>query len=350
LSTNEILVHQADFVAAHLRGSYSDNDDDDDDSGVPSDWHNCLKLGYDVRALKWPTWLLHLLAKVGLEAATVLPSSVVSPGQVVVGGAIDAKVATDLGLSPDTQLVAGTTDSNAAFLAAATGLTERGTAVTSLGSTTALKLVSDTHVEDATYGVYSHRFPQVLLDAASPTTTTTTDATWLVGGASNAGCAVFRQLGFTNQQLDAWSAQIDPTQTSPYEYYPLTQPGERFPVADPNKLPVLEPRPESHVDYLQGLLQALTAVEVDGYAKLHELGAPWPTHVATCGGGARNDVWIAMRQNRLSARASRQIPVDRAAGQVEASFGAARLAAASFVHPASFPATTAVEESLPIDS
>jgi sugar (pentulose or hexulose) kinase len=348
LTETEVLVHQADYVAAHLRGSYTHVDG----SSVPSDWHNCLKLGFDVRGLAWPTWLQDLLTTVGVDAAKVLPSSVVSPGQIV--GMIDPQVATALGLSLDTQVVAGTTDSNAAFLAAAT-LATRGTAVTSLGSTTALKLVSDTYVEDATYGVYSHRFPQVLQDhtplGATPVSDSFTDATWLVGGASNAGCAVFRQLGFTNEQLDAWSAQIDPTQTSPHVYYPLTAPGERFPVADPNKLPVLEPRPDSHSEYLHGLLEGLTGVEVEGYAKLHELGAPWPSHVATCGGGARNDAWMAMRQNRLSRRATRPIPVERAAGQVEASFGAARLAAASFLYPSSSSTvTTAAEESLRIDS
>ena len=72
-------------------------------------------------------------------------------------------------------VVGGTTDSIAAFLAA--GARETGDAVTSLGSTLAIKLLSDTFADDAARGVYSHRLGD----------------RWLVGGASNAGCAVLRE-------------------------------------------------------------------------------------------------------------------------------------------------------------
>ena len=46
-------------------------------------------------------------------------------------------------------------DSNAAFIAA--GVTQPGEAVTSLGSTLAVKLLSETRVDRAEYGIYSHR-------------------------------------------------------------------------------------------------------------------------------------------------------------------------------------------------
>jgi hypothetical protein len=44
-------------------------------------------------------------------------------------------------------------------------------AVTSLGSTLAIKLLSETRIDDARYGLYSHRL----------------GSSWLVGGASNTG-------------------------------------------------------------------------------------------------------------------------------------------------------------------
>jgi sugar (pentulose or hexulose) kinase len=50
---------------------------------------------------------------------------------------------------------AGTTDSIAAFVAA--GVSHPGEAVTSLGSTLAVKLLSEQRVDDAAYGVYSHK-------------------------------------------------------------------------------------------------------------------------------------------------------------------------------------------------
>ena len=52
-------------------------------------------------------------------------------------------------------MIAGTTDSIAAFVAAR--CTDVGDAVTSLGSSLALKLVSETRVDDSAKGVYSHR-------------------------------------------------------------------------------------------------------------------------------------------------------------------------------------------------
>ena len=66
---------------------------------------------------------------------------------------------------------------------------------------------------------------------------------WLVGGASNVGCAILRQELFSEKELIELSAGIDPMVDSPLEYYPLLKKGERFPVNDPNKEPVLEPKP-----------------------------------------------------------------------------------------------------------
>lgn len=89
-----------------------------------------------------------------------------------------------------------------------------------MGSTLAIKLLSTTRIEDARFGVYSHRL----------------DDKWLVGGASNTGGAVLRQI-FTDEQLEKLSVQIDPMEASPLDYYPLQSVGERFPVADPNMAP-----------------------------------------------------------------------------------------------------------------
>lgn len=89
-----------------------------------------------------------------------------------------------------------------------------------MGSTLAIKLLSSTRIEDARFGVYSHRL----------------DDKWLVGGASNTGGAVLRQI-FTDEQLVKLSEQINPMEASLLDYYPLQTIGERFPVADPNMAP-----------------------------------------------------------------------------------------------------------------
>jgi D-ribulokinase len=338
IDETERLCHQADYI---IRQWCVRSSDATDEATICSDWHNCLKLGYDVRALQWPEWLLKCLRNIGIAADRVLPRTVVSPGTPL--GTIRPDLAEKYGLSLETVLVGGTTDSNAAFFAATQGMCAPGVAVTSLGSTVALKQLSTAYVEDADRGVYSHRFPSAI--AVEPSTSD--EALWLVGGASNVGCAVLRQLNFTNSELDELSSRIDPNTNSPYAYYPLPSVGERFPVSDRGREPVLHPIPPTRQEYLHGLLQGIGDVERDGYMALGALGAQpaLPNQIWTCGGGSRNEMWIAMRERRLreafatvpassqSMTTSSSLMTVQRADNVEASYGAAILAAASFRVP-----------------
>ena len=255
------LAHQADYVAGALLGRW----------GV-SDESNALKTGYDPVARLWPDWI----GRTGLR--TDLLSHVHPVGTVV--GRIAPEASERFGLSPDAAVVAGATDSVAAFLAA--GATERGTAVTSLGTTLALKVLSDAPVTDAARGVYSHRVGN----------------DWLPGGASNVGGGVLLQH-FSPDELDAVSERIDPDWTPQHlDAYPLPRPGERFPRNDPDLLPNLPPR-EDDARFLFELLHAAARVEREGYEALRSLGAPYPVRVLTAGGGARNKVWTAIRERVL---------------------------------------------------
>jgi D-ribulokinase len=331
------LLHQADYVSARAMQSTrpcGKAPASADEQEWVSDFHNCLKLGFDVQADAWPAWMGPLLLMAGLDAS-VLPSRVVSPGAPV--GTVAPTIAQLWGVHNRTVICGGTTDSNAAFVAA-TGLRPTlGTAVTSLGSTVALKQLSTSYVEDADLGVYSHAVPTPLIvtpnghgrdDGAPPM-----KKLWLVGGASNVGCAILRKEGFSNDELVELSDAIDPTRDSPYEYYPLTAVGERFPVADATKAPVLDPKPESRAEYLKGLLQGIAQVEVLGYQTLERLGTSPPLRqVWTSGGGSRNDKWTLMRQRMLSEAlpTARNLQVERAEHS-EASYGAAILAASTWV-------------------
>ncbi len=166
-----------------------------------TDYHNALKLGYDVAALAWPIWLRPL------KLRTWLPQ-VVAPGGDL--GPIAAAAAHKLGLPRSCVVRAGTTDSIAAFIAS--GARVRGAAVTSLGSTLVLKLLSDTRVEAAEYGIYSHRFGDA----------------WLAGGASNSGGAVLANF-FNGAQLTRLSRTINPAADHGLDYYPPLAPGHPFP-------------------------------------------------------------------------------------------------------------------------
>lgn len=87
------------------------------------------------------------------DYAALFPTRVFAPSAPV--AAITADVASKTGLPSGCMVCAGTTDSIAAFVAA--GVSKPGEAVTSLGSTLAVKLLSEQRVDDAAYGVYSHR-------------------------------------------------------------------------------------------------------------------------------------------------------------------------------------------------
>ncbi len=274
------FLHQADWLAFLLHGKL----------GI-SDYHNALKLGYDVENLCYPEWLENL------QLPVYLPK-VLAPGKPV--AEIKPEIAANFEFPKDCAVCAGTTDSIAAFLAS--GAKSPGEASTSLGSTLVLKLLSHTRVDDARYGIYSHRLGDL----------------WLVGGASNTGGAVLRKF-FTDAELESLSCQIDAEKESLLDYYPLLKEGDRFPINDPHLPPKLEPRPDNPVEFLHGLLESIARIEARGYQLLQQLGSTQLSGVYTAGGGAKNSVWTAIRARYL------QVPIVTPIHS-EAAYGSALLA------------------------
>jgi sugar (pentulose or hexulose) kinase len=315
---NCYFLHQADWLAFLLHGGL----------GV-SDYHNALKLGYDVANLCYPDWLENLPER------HLLPQ-VLAPGVPV--GEVTAEIATRFNLRRDCIVCSGTTDSIAAFLAS--GANSPGAAVTSLGSTLVLKLLSHTRVDDSRYGIYSHRLPSLAIPLPSPLQRGKLEDAlplvsgghlpplgkggqggidlWLVGGASNTGGAVLKQF-FTNAELENLSSQIDAEKECLLDYYPLVKAGDRFPINDPNLPPRLEPRPENPVEFLHGLLESIARIEARGYQLLTQFGATPLTRVYTAGGGAKNPTWQKIRQRHLQVSILRPI-------HTEAAYGTALLA------------------------
>lgn len=275
------ILHQADWIAGRLAGRFG-----------TSDANNALKTGYDPVAGRWPDWI----ERVGLDPA-LLPRVVV-PGTPL--GGLSDEMAERFGLRRDAEIVAGTTDGCASFLA--TGASRPGEGVSALGSSLTIKLLSDRPIFAPEFGIYSHRLGD----------------TWLAGGASNTGGKVLAAF-FTPDALATLSATIDPEVPSGLDYYPLLRPGERFPVADPALPPRLDPRPDDDADFLKGLLDGIAAIEALAYRRLAELGGPDLMSVRTVGGGAKNPVWSRMRALRLG------VPLAEARSE-EAAAGTARLA------------------------
>lgn len=274
------LLHQADWLGFQLHGKL----------GI-SDYHNGLKLGYDTERLCYPNWLADL-------SLQQLYPRIVAPGTSV--GEVKKEISDRFEFPQDCLVRGGTTDSIAAFLAS--GASQPGEAVTSLGSTLVLKLLSATRVEEARSGIYSHRLGDL----------------WLTGGASNTGGAVLQHF-FSEEALRELSQQIHGDRESPLQYYPLLQTGERFPINAPDLKPQLEPRPKNPTDFLHGLLESIARIEATGYQRLQDLGATPLKQVYTAGGGAKNSQWTTIRQRHLC------VPMT-SPRHLEAAFGTALLA------------------------
>ncbi len=276
------LLHQADFIAAKLTGR-----------GGVSDHNNALKTGFDPELDAWPDWIDPLID----------PDLLPDPFPVgAVIGTVTPDAAHGLGLSADALVYAGTTDSIAGFLA--TAPLRIGVAVTSLGSTLAVKCLVPTRIEDPSIGLYSHRLGN----------------SWLAGGASNTGGAVLARF-FSAGRLRRLSSEMDTDSITGLDYYPLLRPGERFPINDPQLRPRLEPRPAQDVLFLQGLFEGMARIEADCYRSIEERGGGYPEAVFSAGGGADNPAWSRIRGRELGF-------APMSARSTEACVGVARLACA----------------------
>ncbi|VAW68480.1 Carbohydrate kinase, FGGY family [hydrothermal vent metagenome] len=275
------LLHQADWIVGKLCGRFD-----------VSDENNALKSGYDPVNGCWPEWLAQLNLNAGRLPDIVPPATSVAT--------VKKRLLKKHKLNPSCRVISGTTDSVAAFIA--TGAHRPGDAVTSLGSTLVLKIMTDKPLCDPAAGIYSHKLGDY----------------WLAGGASNTGGAVLRHY-FSQQQIDRMTPLIKPSAATGFNYYPLISPGERFPFNDPELSPRLEPKADSEVEFFQGMLEGISRIELQGYQKLQQLGAAFPTHIDTAGGGSKNNGWTEIRAKMLNT------PVKRA-NFSEACYGSALLA------------------------
>ncbi len=284
------IVHQADWISGKLCQHFDF-----------SDTNNALKTGFDPVNNIWPLWLKDLFKELKINIES-LPN-VFSPGTYI--SDIHPHIASELGLPIDVEVIVGTTDSTAAFMAS--NATQVGQAVTSLGSTLVLKIISDETINDSTHGVYSQPYGK----------------RWLVGGASNSGGAVLNYY-FSDEEMLSLTKELKPSVHTNLNYYPLLEAGERFPINDPNLAPRITPKVDNDALFFQGLLEGITEIEYSGYKLLEKLGAPYPSSVQTAGGGAINEAWQHIREHKLG------VPVS-VSPQTAAAYGTAKLAAQKYI-------------------
>lgn len=275
------ILHQADWLSGRFSGRFD-----------VSDENNALKTGYDPLQRQWPAWI----AETGL-IMDLLPQVVAAGTRT---GTILPKVADHYGLARKVAIVAGTTDGCAAFLAS--GASNPGDGVTSLGTTLTLKLLSEQPVFAPDYGIYSHRIGDQ----------------WLAGGASNTGGAALAAY-VSREDIARLTPLLDPDHPTGLDYYPLPKPGERFPINDPIMESCVTPRPDDERVFFQALLEGIADVELLAYRRLAALGATPLTSLRTVGGGAANEGWTRIRERMLKVK--NETPLSE-----HAAVGAARLA------------------------
>lgn len=271
------LMHQADFIAARFmqKGGYSDD-------------NNCLKTGFDPITC-WPDWII----KTGMPASLL-------PKALPVGSPIcpvDCHIGKRFGFSETTLVHAGTTDSVAAFLAASP--LKQGHAVTSLGTTLAIKMLVDKRIDIPELGIYSHRLGDK----------------WLAGCALNVGGGLLLKH-FSLEQLSILSAQIDPTQPDGLDDY-LSAQGKHFSRHTPTWLFEHAPRHEDDAIWLSYCLESLARIEKFYYDEITTAAQCPLKMLYSAGGGAKNTVWQHMRERQMALSITQ-------AEHTEAAIGTAR--------------------------
>ncbi|KSV93375.1 FGGY-family carbohydrate kinase [Sinorhizobium sp. GL28] len=282
------VIHQADWLAGHFTGLYD-----------VSDENNALKTGYDPVSRSWPEWIGRTGARVEL-LPDVLPAG--APIATIAPAAAEA-----FGLSAAVVVVAGTTDGCASFLA--TGADQPGDGVSALGTTLTVKMLSERPLFAPEYGLYSHRIGEM----------------WLAGGASNTGGVVLAEH-FLPERIAVLSEKINPVVDTGLDYYPLVKPGERFPVADPDFLPRMSPRPADDATFLKAIFEGIAGVESLAYQRLTELGGPALRSLRSVGGGAKNVAWTAIRMRKLGVPFLPVLSEEAAAGTARLALAGARKA------------------------
>lgn len=262
-----------------------------------SDINTQLKMGADPVSLTWPKSINDL--------ATWPLAQLVLPGTPL--GRIGKAARDRWGFSDHCQVYAGTTDSIAAFLA--TPASRIGDLVISMGSTLAFKVLSDRPINRAQEGIYSHRLGKH----------------WLVGGASNAGGAIY-QHRFSLDDLSALSQALAGQAAPALARYPLTQIGERFPYLDPN-YPATDFSDLNDEQAFLSMTEGLVALEQTVYNQFAQLGIK-VNRIFSLGGGLHNAAWQIRRHQAFGDKLHRLPQAD--AAQHSAAFGVTRLITEQF--------------------
>ena len=255
---NILLRHQSDWITGWFLKDWTYGEEG-----------NNIKLGWDLVKESWPESYLNK------SWQRCLPQ-IIKSGKIM--GQIHPGLAKRFKLNKKILLISGTTDSNAAFLAAELNKEE---GLTVLGTTIVVKRIVNNPIKEK--GITTHRVC----------------GNWICGGASNAGCGILSKF-FSDLEIKELSKQINTSKKTSLNLLPLNSRGERFPVNNPFLEPILSPRPVSDSLYLHALFEGLAKIELKGWERLCELTGSLPKKIITIGGGSINPQWRAIREKIIN--------------------------------------------------
>jgi len=257
------LVHAADWIVGKLCGRFD-----------VTDISNSLKSGVDLVDLRWPRFIEDDLG----VPLSKLPD-VAMPGECV--GEVTPQGALDTGLPETAAVVAGASDGTASFIAS--GACRPGDWNSTLGTTLAVRGVSEGLLADPLGRYYSHRHP---------------DGHWLPGGASNVGGECLARL-FPGRDLRGLDRATEALLPTGLVVYPLVRRGERAPFVSSSAEGFMLGEPSSEEELYAAYLEGVALIERWCYDSLSDLGASIAGPVRATGGASASNVWLRIRASAL---------------------------------------------------
>jgi xylulokinase len=235
---------------------------------VPTDFTNGLKTGVNLDSEAWSP-----------ELPAIRLPEVFAPGLRF--GTLGSRLRARWQLRGETALVTGATDSNAAFYAS--GAAAAGDWSTTIGSTLAVKGLSERKINDPEARIYCHKHP---------------DGTWLPGGASNAGGEILRAR-FPGRLAELEAAAAERRETT-HLVYPSVRQGERLPFSSQSFRPFFFGEESDEAGVFLACVEGVACVEAIVYEMLERFGAAVGDTIFATGGAARSELGLQVRASLLN--------------------------------------------------
>ena len=285
--TDEVLYkHASDVLYSWLSGIIE----------TPTDFTNAMKTGVDLETQKWKNH--PLLNSLNLP-------KVIAPGQVF--GNLSLNLRKKWNLDHEVLLVSGATDSNSAFYAS--GASQLGDWASTIGTTLAIKGLSDERISDKEGRIYCHKHPSGL---------------WLPGGASNAGGEIVR-CNFSGREQSIEKSLLASPPSINGLVYPSVRNGERMPVADKDFTPFNTIKNSCEKSFYLACLEGIAFTERMVFELVESLGGRTDGKLIALGGTTRSSLGMQIRSNLLQKTLS--LPANP-----NSAFGSAILATAGYLN------------------